>query len=67
VDLVEESGDLDLLLRAVGDARSLLAIAEGLLPDLDFLGQVTGEALLDQVIVDQAFLRDGGSPVSSAA
>src|SRR5205814_7301197 len=67
VDLVEESGDLDLLLRAVGDAGSLLAIAEGLLPDLDFLGQVTGEALLDQVIVDQAFLRDGGSPVSSSA
>ena len=67
VDLVEESGDLDLLLRAVGDARRLLAIAEGLLPDLDFLGQVTGEAFLDQVVVDQAFLRDGRSPVSSSA
>jgi hypothetical protein len=67
VDLVEELCNLDLLLRSVRDAGRLLAVAERLLPDPDVLGQVTGEAFLDQVVANQAFLRDGRSPVSSSA
>jgi len=64
VDLVEQPRDLQFFLRRVRDARRLLAVAEGLLPDLNPFRDPRCEARLDEVIVDQAFLRDEGSPAS---
>jgi len=62
VDLIEEPRDLDLLLRRVRDTRGLLSVPQGLLPNADPLGDPAREARFNQVIVDEAFLRDGRSP-----
>jgi len=62
VDLIQEPRDLDLLLRRVRDTRRLLPVAQGFLPDADAPGDAAREARFNEVIVDEAFLRDGRSP-----
>lgn len=64
MNLVEQPRNLQFFLWRVCDARRLLSVAEGLLPNLDPLWDSRREARFDEVIVDQAFLRDEGSPAS---
>ncbi len=59
VDLVQDAGDPDLLLRRVRDPGRLLAVPQSLLPDPDALRDPRGQARLDEIVVDQVFLRDG--------
>ena len=62
VDLIEEPCDLDLLLGRVCDTWSLFSVSQGLLPNAHPLGDPAREARFNQVVVDEAFLRDGRSP-----
>src|SRR5947207_1368598 len=62
VDLIEEPCDLDLLLGRVCDTWSLFSVSQGLLPNAHPLGDPAREARFNQVVVDEAFLRDGCSP-----
>src|SRR5437762_1745723 len=62
VDLIEEPCDLDLLLGRECDTWSLFSVSQGLLPNAHPLGDPAREARFNQVVVDEAFLRDGCSP-----
>src|SRR2546426_24070 len=63
VDLVQDAGDPHLLLRRVRDPGRLFAVPQGLLPDPDPLRDPRRQARLDEVVVDQAFLRDAAPPL----
>src|SRR3989442_13253464 len=63
VDLVQDAGDPDLLLRRVRDPGRLFAAPQGRRPDPDSLRDPRRQARLDEVVVDQAFLRDAAPPL----
>lgn len=62
MNLVQKPRDPDLLLRRVRDARGLLPVPQGFLPDLNPLWDLSGKARLDEVVVNQPFLRNARSP-----